>query len=694
MSEISFEQYLRQTHPSDDGGDQIRESRNDLSEALLKLEAAVVPEDVTTICDVIDEFGAFSAKVSLIGQVKAGKTAVANALLGVTDLLPSDVNPWTSVVTSMHINCEPPKGKRAVFQFFDTDDWDDLVSESGRIVQIAKKAKLDSRLDELVEQVHALRNRTQERLGKNFELLLGNNHSFSSFNGDLVKRYVCLGEDDALQDREGRFADLTKSADLYLDNDFFEYPVTISDTPGVNDPFLIREAATLQNLGTSDICVVVLSAHQALSSVDLGLMRLLKSLKSKRLIAFVNRIDELPDPQNQIHEIRDYIAGVLKKQNLGSDIPIIFGSAAWAEAAILGNFDDLPEDSVESLAALIDARTNRLAPGSCDQLNVDNLSDVSGISALRAAIGQKVWNEVYRPKIAVEANRARRMAERSLLYLSESSDDANFGIDGAQIDAAIQTLAHGRRSLRKSVNDYKIKAKEAIKTGFLSAYIRFNKSERNKLLSCLANTGKIKDWAPDTETLRSELNATYDAYGNETVLYFRRLSELLLKDVVEAYQKVLNSTDGMRITPQPIPAPPIPLSLMRTMSIDLRANSSLEWLRRKLDKSVYIEQFNAISNADLAQTVEETCEQIVETYIAGVGADLMNFLREHAQTIEALGTPDADRLEAIINNGENDGTTLSARLEMLRDVSDILHALEGADADDILAHPVLTEARS
>lgn len=692
MLEDDFGTYLTQARHIDDGTEEIRHCREDLRTALHKLEGAVVPEDVTTISDAIDEFDTYSAQVSLIGQVKAGKTALANALLGESNLLPSDVNPWTSVVTSMHINCIPPKGKRAIFRFFDNEDWDDLVSDSGRIIQVAKKAKLDSRLDELVEQVQELRTRTQERLGKNFELLLGNNHSFSAFNGDLVKRYVCLGEDDALQDREGRFADLTKSADLYLESDYFEYPITLADTPGVNDPFLIREAATLQNLGTSDVCVIVLSAHQALSSVDLGLMRLLKSLQSKRLIAFVNRIDELPDPENQIHEIRDYITGILKKQKLDSDIPIIFGSAAWADAAINNNFDELPEDSIESLAALIEARKAKYAPDSCDAFNIANLSDVSGISALRAAIGQKVWNEVYRPKIATEANRTRRIAERSLLYLAESDTSVDSKVDKSQVKDAVSDLALGRRMVRKSLQDYKAKAKEKIKMSFVSSYLSFNKSEKANLLSCLSTSGKVKDWSPDTENLRTELNAAYRTYSDDAVQFFRGLNEKLIQNVMEAYQKVLSSTDGVRITPHPIPAPPIPLSLMRTMSIDLRANSSLEWLRQKLDKSVYLEQFEAISSADLIQTVDETCDDIIETYLSKVGADLMNFIKEHGETIEAFLKPNADLLDDLLKGAESDQTPLATRLNTLRDAGDILHALEGADTDDILIETAALEA--
>ena len=50
----------------------------------------------------------FAAKVTLVGQVKAGKSALTNILAGQPGLMPSDVNPWTSVVTTISINTKPP----------------------------------------------------------------------------------------------------------------------------------------------------------------------------------------------------------------------------------------------------------------------------------------------------------------------------------------------------------------------------------------------------------------------------------------------------------------------------------------------------------------------------------------------------------------------------------------------------------
>jgi len=79
--------------------------------------------------------------VTVIGQIKAGKTSLLNAMIGAPGLLPTDVNPWTSVVTSLHINTPSPElNVKAKFKFFDNAEWEKLVSNGGRIGLMLKTA--------------------------------------------------------------------------------------------------------------------------------------------------------------------------------------------------------------------------------------------------------------------------------------------------------------------------------------------------------------------------------------------------------------------------------------------------------------------------------------------------------------------------------------------------------------------------
>ena len=65
--------------------------------------------------------------VALAGGTGSGKSSLVNAMAGWADLLPSDVNPWNSVVTSLHLTPKPRTPETtAVFSFFEEDEWDRL----------------------------------------------------------------------------------------------------------------------------------------------------------------------------------------------------------------------------------------------------------------------------------------------------------------------------------------------------------------------------------------------------------------------------------------------------------------------------------------------------------------------------------------------------------------------------------------
>jgi len=134
----SFGKHLKPCKDRSTYATDIVEGLTDLNAALVRLEDTVMPEEVPTVSNLLEKFSEVSVKISLIGQVKAGKTALANALLGESELLPSDVNPWTSVVKSFHVNRAAPKGKKAVFRFFEKADWDNLVANGGRIFEMAR----------------------------------------------------------------------------------------------------------------------------------------------------------------------------------------------------------------------------------------------------------------------------------------------------------------------------------------------------------------------------------------------------------------------------------------------------------------------------------------------------------------------------------------------------------------------------
>ncbi|MEO0990369.1 MAG: dynamin family protein, partial [Pseudomonadota bacterium] len=162
----------------------------------------------------------FEPSVTMIGQVKAGKTSLVNAMVRWPGLLPADVNPWTSVVTSLHVKTAPQEPEtKAVFRFFEAEEWGRLLDSGGRIGELASRAGAEEEIEKIRSQIEKMRQKSQSRLGRKFELLLGQDHSYGYFDNDLIERYVCLGDDfldaeEGVSETQGRFADITRSADL------------------------------------------------------------------------------------------------------------------------------------------------------------------------------------------------------------------------------------------------------------------------------------------------------------------------------------------------------------------------------------------------------------------------------------------------------------------------------------------------
>jgi signal recognition particle receptor subunit beta len=326
-------------------GDRLGRELAELAAATSRLADELRPlldSDAATALDALLRDGKHDAcRIAVIGQVKAGKSTLINALIRRPGFLPADVNPWTAVVTNMHFG--RPSDAGAVYQFFDEVDWQHLAA-GGRLFELSQRLGVELDAYMLANQVRQMRERAEQRLGPQFKLLLGKQHRFDQASAEVLERYVCVGDLDAAPAGSpapdaGRFADITKSADLYFDLDPFACPVTIVDTPGTNDPFLVRDEISREALKSADAYVVVLNGQQALSSSDLDLLRLLHGLQKSRLVVFINRIDLLAKPVEDGAAVAAHIRTKLANEFPGTSIPIIAGSAMWGQSAAMSDDD-------------------------------------------------------------------------------------------------------------------------------------------------------------------------------------------------------------------------------------------------------------------------------------------------------------------------------------------------------------------
>jgi len=323
-------------------GFELEADRRELVACGQELQAAAPFQGRSFFDDSLQLLRRLACRIAVIGQVKAGKSSFINAFVGRPGLLPTDVNPWTTAVTHLHFGCaDTPTNVAAQFTFFDTGEWEHLVHGGGHIRELTQRLVPGFEVELLQKHVDAMRSQSEQRLGPVLPSLLGQKHSFPSISTEILERYVCSGVPGSREGQKGAYADVVKAADLYFTGKEFGMPTTIIDTPGTNDPFLVRDEITRRALETADVYIVMLTARQALSSADVALLRILRGLRKDRILVFINRIDDLGDVVRDTPSIVEQVNAGLRREFPTSQIPVIAGSALWAKMAISGSDADI-----------------------------------------------------------------------------------------------------------------------------------------------------------------------------------------------------------------------------------------------------------------------------------------------------------------------------------------------------------------
>lgn len=294
---------------------------------------------------------AWRARIAGIGQVKAGKSTFLSALVRKPGFLPSEVNPWTAVVTNLYCGHPDDPTEGGVFHFFAEEDWLRIIEGDAKTRELAKELLPGFDPETLRQQVETMRARAKQRLGNFYSVLLGSSHTYDRITREMLERYVCAGtEFETSSDRTGRYSDITERADIYLPQGQWAVPTVVTDTPGVNDPFLVRDEFTCRSLVNSDIFILMLSVHQALTDVDLALVRMVSEHPDKRILVVINRIDELEEFAEKVPQITKDVAKRLSAAGLSiPDDDIVPASAAWAE--MLLNEDPASKRFVEAASS-------------------------------------------------------------------------------------------------------------------------------------------------------------------------------------------------------------------------------------------------------------------------------------------------------------------------------------------------------
>ena len=603
----------------------------DLKDTLKDIEKIGGPEAAKKAQRLVKQLNTFEPNITMIGQIKAGKTSLVNAMAGRPDLLPADVNPWTSVITSLHLNTPlPPDAPRASFQFFDQNEWDHLVENGGRIGELSSRAGADEEMKKVRAQIAHMYEKTRERLGRKFELLLGQRHNYAELDDDLVQRYVCMGDDFddiSVAEQQGRFADITKSADLYFDASFLPMPLCIRDTPGVNDTFMMREQITIKALRDSRICVVVLSAHQALTSMDMGLIRLISNVKSREVIIFVNRIDELSDPANQIGEIRASIVQTLKDNNGPEQAEVLFGSAYWANLAIGGDLTEIVEDSAD---ALFKYAESVVGDSSTDMDTNELVWQLSGLPHLYDALAERIAEGAGEERLLS----VRKSAQNHVGGLRASSTLVSMRLDGS----SVKTMEpHVLKAHLDAIAD---KHTSGLEAGLQVVFDKFSRriDQSNKrfldravenLIQHLETKGENEIWQYSPDGLRILLRTGYQVMKKDFTATCQNSLATSAADLTTLYGEAFGvDADGFQVTPPDAPIIPPPVSLGQTIALDLQTSWWKGWWQRRKGYRSFASEFYALIVAETSPIIHNLKERQMTEIRESAIADMSNFLNE------------------------------------------------------------------
>jgi hypothetical protein len=485
--------------------------------------------------DLLDRIRERPFRLAVIGQMKAGKTTFVNALAGRPDLLPTDINPWTAVATSLQFGHPSGATDGAVFRFFSAGEWADLAEGGGlRVLQQQLVPDLDA--ESFKRQFAQLAERARQRLGDGFTGYLDGMHHYDTVTPGLVARYVAEHDDAAGVDGERIFSDLTRSADIFLPPHPIGVPLTLVDSPGTNDPFLVRDEITLRCLDEMDAAVVVLSARQAYSTADLALIRTMRGLRKDRLIVVINRCDELDEPKRHGEVVAEHVARLLERE-FGQVVPVLTCSAVWANAA---------ERAARGAALRIDETLGRhlVSTGLATREEVaawqaspamagaggaiEAVLAASGMPAIVDAIGHLIGESGLGhllsqsvTTLVTVAEQQEALARRDLQLLEQQLKTAHSevlagGFEAERLEASIQRLDGAMTKLERIAAERTTEIEAAQRHGLErlrerlhDAVHRYIESERAAITFALDQQTTTKPARYDVSRLRKELEQVF-----------------------------------------------------------------------------------------------------------------------------------------------------------------------------------------
>ena len=629
----------------------------------------------------IAEYSDQSCRIAVVGQMKAGKSAFVNAFIGRSTLLPSDVNPWTAVVTRLHFGSAVDENESIKFSFFEENEWQKIAEGGGRLRELVQRFLPGFETKRLIHQLQEMRTRAQQRLGEEFYNILGQGHQYDIVTPEIIRRYVCAGEYWDLNGNNsevGRYSDVTEAADIYLKPFPFCYPSTIIDTPGTNDPFFVRDEITCQNLNDADIFIVVLHAQQALSITDLGLLRILQGLHKQRIIIFINRIDQLNNWQEDSADIKAHVEYILKKEFPNINFPVIVGSALWGQQALSNALNEPAEGSnatgmdanSDNNLEIIDYLTNeQIRSGLFMSSGLPEVAKTISQLMLRANAKASIGKIISNLNLALNAANTVlknniKTTETAIQRLQDPDTYLNVEAQALnnKINYALEVIAKSASwyaQYEQYLSDLIIRILDIFRTKLNEVIITYAESEIENLKTSVKQGKKFKVWNLDTVQIRQKLEEEFYSICKESATQINSVQEAAIIDLKKLLKEAFPSMDNSFLNLENIFEREPYLSavaLNHKVSLDLDRSWWKHWWSRQDDSDKWSKELFHLIQQEFFPMVERLAESANSELKESMGDALRNFstlkytvtkmLQQYIQDLQ-------DQSKQMVNSGNS-----------------------------------------
>lgn len=245
--------------------------------------------------------------VTICGQIKSGKSTLLNAMIFRGMVLPTAVTPETAVLTRINYS------KKPFFEahFYTDGEWTELTN-TDNFTATLRENEVEPMPGELMGKV-----RREENLSN-------------------LRDYVAA---------DGSYCYYVKFVDIgYPDERIRD--VTFVDTPGLNDPNIVRSKITLDWVGNSDAVLLVLH-NQGLNRCEYDFIEdYLVVVPDECFVIALNRIDGLSDLDRVLETtVRAFSHDVLAERNICKTVEDVVPISSLASI-----FHRIGEHSYESLS--------------------------------------------------------------------------------------------------------------------------------------------------------------------------------------------------------------------------------------------------------------------------------------------------------------------------------------------------------